>query len=719
MRGTEAAVRFLGAVLLLGVSACSPAKSAHGKRNLVLITMDTTRVDRLGCYGSTTSLTPNIDSIAAGGTVFEHAFAVAPVTGPSHASMLSGTFPPFHQVHDNDLFRVPKELTWLPSILKDRGYETAGIVAGFPLRAAMGFARGFDYYGDHLDAPPGSLTVTNLHTTGVASRRGDRVSAEFRMWLERNKGREPFFVWLHYFDPHYPYDPPRGYEDLNPLQPYDGEVAFMDDCIGTVLRALSEAGLADRTGMVVAADHGEGLMDHGELTHALLVYNSTLHVPLIVRLPWMKAQQHRVRTFVSGADVAPTVLDALGIVPDATTPMQARSLLPLLSAAPSPETVASFSRRPLCFETLYPLYHYRWSPLSGFLLGGRKYIHGPTDELYDLETDMAEAHDLAATPQRAAMAAQFPALKAALKQGRPGRSQRSPTREEIAQLRSLGYLGSVSADDAETLESLSKLPSPASRMETFFRYDDILSLALQNRLREALEQARAMADADPKNKDARSLVAGYYVRAGLLEAADGAYSDLVRDFADKDVLLTAGSYFLARRDLVRARQCLERIVADDPTDVEALTRLGDVAAVEGARPAARRLYEQALGVQAGYREALLQLAVLLDRDGLPQAEARFVEATEKYPFDPRVSFAYGVYLVRHGRRAAAPEYFRRAAALSSGSLYAMAQFALASWYRQEGELENARTCLRELELRTTDAGVHTKARAMLAEMGAN
>ena len=171
------------AVVALTVgSACTPARPVE--RNLVLITLDTTRADRLGCYGSTTVQTPNLDRIASRGTVFDHAFAVAPITAPSHASILSGTFPPFHQVRDNDLVAVPDGVPWLPEVLKEHGYTTAAMIAAFPLRSAMGFARGFDYFGDQLEAPPGSFVITNLHTVGVASRPGERISEEFGLWLD-------------------------------------------------------------------------------------------------------------------------------------------------------------------------------------------------------------------------------------------------------------------------------------------------------------------------------------------------------------------------------------------------------------------------------------------------------------------------------------------------------------------------------------------------------
>lgn len=713
MRRADAAA--LAAALLLLTTACGPRGGKSAPRNLVLITLDTTRADRLGCYGSKTVRTPNLDSVAAGGTLFERAFTPAPVTGPAHASILSGTFPPFHQVRDNDVYRVPGELPWLPSILKARGFATAAMVAAFPLRAGVGFARGFDYYGDHLEAPQESLAVTNVHTVGVASRRGDRVAAEFRAWLGENHGREPFFVWLHFYDPHFPYQPPEGYEELNPGHPYDGEVAFLDDCIGTVLRGLRETHLADRTGLVVVGDHGEGLMDHGESTHGLLLYNATLRVPFLVRLPWMTAQQRRVRTIVSSADVTPTVLDALGITPAVS--LQARSLLPLVSPGADPAVVSGFARRPLYFETFYTFHHYGWSPLTGFILGGRKYIHGPVDELYDLDADMEEARDLGAGGERAGMAARLPSLADELRKGRPTSRPHDPTREEIAKLRSLGYLGGAARPDVEeALQRVPDLASPKDHMDVFFRHNEILGLALVGKVREARDEASLMAGEDPANKTARVMVATYSARLGHLEAADEAWSGLVRDFSDKDVLFAAGSHFLRRKNLLRARQCFERLAVQDPGDVEAQTRLGDVATAEGDPRAARLRYEQALATDPDFREALLGLAVSLDRLGDPGAERRFAAVAAKYPFDPKVSFNYGVYLTRHARPEEALEQLRRAAAFSEGPLWLAAQFGLAALYRQSGDVARARACLQEVELRTTSAEALTKAREMLGEL---
>ncbi|KAA0256607.1 MAG: hypothetical protein EDX89_00470 [Acidobacteria bacterium] len=714
MRRADAVRGAAAAAILLAAAACGRG-GAGDRRSIVLVTLDTTRADRLGCYGSRSVKTPSLDAVASGGTVFERAFTTAPVTAPAHASILSGTFPPFHQVHDNDVFRVPKQLPWLPEILRAQGFQTAAMVAAFPLRAGVGFARGFDYYGDHLEAPQGSLAVTNLHSIGVASRRGDRVTAEFRLWLEEHAGRGPFFVWLHFYDPHYPYDPPAGYKTLNPEHAYDGEIAFMDDCIGDVRNALAEKGLTDRTGLVVVADHGEALMDHGELTHALLLYNSTLRVPFVVRLPWLNGHQARVRSSVSVADVAPTVLDALGVAPPA--PLQGRSLLPLISPGADGDTLARFARRPLYFETFYTFYHYGWSPLLGFVSGGWKYIHGPKDEVYDLETDMGEVRNLVGGEQHRAMSARFPSLEAELRKGRPAGSRHEPTREEVAKLQSLGYLAGGQGDAEAALGGLAGLPSPKEHMDVYFRRAEILGLALEKRDREALDETRRAIAAEPNNSLLRVMEAWYASRLELWRAADEAWAGVVRDFSDKEVLFSAGSYFLARRDLARARDCFERLTAADPEDVEALTRLGDVSAAEGDPQAARRTYEKVLALEPAHREALLGLAVALDRAGDPGAERAFSAVAEKYPFDPSVGLNYGIYLARHGRPAEALGHLRRAAAFSDGDLWLSAQFTLATWYRENGEADQARDALREIEVRTARPEALTRARKMLSELG--
>ncbi|HPA81361.1 MAG TPA: sulfatase-like hydrolase/transferase [Thermoanaerobaculales bacterium] len=706
---------FFAALALLVACGRDQADRGH---NLVLVTLDTTRADHLGCYGATTVQTPNLDRIAAAGTVFDRAFAVAPITAPSHASILSGTFPPFSRVRDNDVFAVPRELPWLPAILKERGYRTAGFVAAFPLRSGVGFGRGFDSFSDTLEAPASSLVITNLQTVGVPSRQGERISEEFGLWLDARADDRPFFAWLHYYDPHWPYRAGAGYAELYVDQPYAGEVAYMDDCVGSVLRALDRHGLSESTGLVAVADHGEGLGDHGEPTHALLLYNATLRVPLIARFPWIEQQRPRVATAVSNADVAPTILDALGHPPDSLgLPFQGRSLLPLLRPANEGATDHQLEDRPLYFETFYPYHHYRWSPLSGFVSGERKFIHGPQDELFDLGSDMGESHPIGSPEDLARERERLARLDAELRRGRPEASQHELDREQLAQLQALGYAAGGIGIDAEELVDLSALTHPRASFDVFDRYNQISGLMQQQRIAEALEIAQSIAAADPRQKEARLMAATFAARLNRLDTADRAFAELARDFPDKDVVFQAGSYFLNRGQLGQARQCFERLVAADAGDVESLTRLARIAVAESAPDEARRLLEQALAVDPTYRESLVALAVLLDRQGMPEARHHFETAAARYPFDPEVNFDYGVFLLRHARDREGLERLQRAATLSSGGLFAAAHFALASHFEQRGDLEQARAHLRQVVLDTDDPSALRQAQAKLAELG--
>lgn len=695
-----------------GCGARTPAK------NLVLFTLDTTRADRLGCYGSTSVQTPNLDRIARRGTIFVNALAVAPITAPSHASILSGTFPPFHQVRDNDVIAVPDGIAWLPEILHSHGYATAAIVAAFPLRSAMGFARGFDYFGDELEAPPGSFVMTNLHSVGVASRPGDRISSEFRRWLrERPRSMQPFFVWLHYYDPHWPWEPGSGYAELYADEPYDGEVAFMDDCIGRVIAALDEAGLTESTGIVAVGDHGEGLMDHGELTHALLLYNSTLRVPLIVSLPWLADQPERSTAFVSNADVMPTILDALDIDPAGVgQPIQARSLLPALQPSTGIQTSIRDDERAIYFETFYPYNHYRWSPLTGLTHGGVKYIHGPTDEVYDVLEDPGERRPISDVERLSELGLRLDQLTADLREGRPPTSRRQASREDLERLRALGYLGAEPAEDPESLD-ISSLTHPRDAMPIFFKYNDILGLLQRGRRLEALELAQSIADADPRQKDARLTVASLLVELGRFDAADRQFNELVDDFTDKDVVFQAGVYFLNRSNLERARYCFETLIARDPEDVEAITRLAKTAEASGQPDEAVRLLEQAVAVDPSSREARLELAVLLDRQGRLDANEQFAAVASRYPLDPRVNYDYAVFLLRRERDAEGLERLRRAAALSTGTLFAGAKLTEAAYYQRRGMLDEARACLREVVLQTDNPNALREAQARLDALG--
>jgi len=374
--------------LLLSLTAL-PAAAAE-RPNVVLVTLDTTRADRMGFLGSTRGLTPALDALAREATVFEKAFAQAPITTVSHATILSGTYPQFHRVND---FGVPLSgsVPWLPDLLRGQGYRTAAFVGALILDPRGGLAPGFDRGFDTYDA---GFRVKRGKEDRYATmeRRGGDVVSRALAWLgKRPPG--PFFLWVHLYDAHDPYEAPEPFRSRFATAPYDGEIAYVDAQVGKLVAGLRDAQLLDRTAVAVIADHGESLGEHGESTHGVFLYDPTLRVPLLVKRPGGRDAGRRVASRVSAVDLAPTLLELAGVaVPPST---QGQSLLPLLSATRPAD-------RPAYAETDYPQRAFGWSSLAAWRIDRFLYVKAPRRELYDVAADPAAAHDLATA--RAAVA---------------------------------------------------------------------------------------------------------------------------------------------------------------------------------------------------------------------------------------------------------------------------------------------------------------------------
>ena len=347
--------------------------------NVVLITVDTLRVDRVGAYGSTRGLTPRMDKFASESILFEQAYTTVPLTAPSHATILSGKYPIVHGLRNNGSEVLSDEETLLPEILKERGFRTAAIVSALVLASSFGLNQGFDLYyeeditgsesghGLWYDQRPANLTV-------------DRALA----WLEAESDR-PFLLWVHLFDPHDPYAAPSPFKERYQTTPYDGEVAFTDSQIGRLLDGIERLGLYDNSMVVLVADHGEGLGDHGERFHAIFVYDTTMQIPLMVRLPGGQRGGTVVSDLVSTIDITPTILDTMNLpIPDA---MDGLSLLEAMRGARVPA-------RSLYLESIYPSSSYGWAPVRSLRGPAWKMIDLPQPELYHLADDPTESTNL-------------------------------------------------------------------------------------------------------------------------------------------------------------------------------------------------------------------------------------------------------------------------------------------------------------------------------------
>ncbi len=416
--------------------------------NIVLITLDTTRADRMGFLGSTRGLTPNLDALARQALVFSRAYAQVPLTTPSHATILSGTYPQLNHVnYMGD--PLSKGLPFLPEILHKNGYKTAAFVGALvldPLKLAPGFDRGFDVYdaGFHRRRP-GEDNYQSLE------RRGEEVVRRAVAWLNKRPAG-PFFLWVHLYDPHDPYTPPEPYRTRYRAAPYDGEVAYCDSVVGKLIAELQTRNLFDGSVIAVVADHGEAFGEHGENHHGIFLYDETIHVPLLMKLPRQRTATH-VETRVGLVDIAPSILQALHLpIPQA---MQGKALLHFRTpdkAAPSVEENNSSSQRAIYSESAYGHLSFGWSILKAWRAGNYLYVEAPERELYDQSADPMATHNLALRSRAVADTAAAQMAEFRRETAAESTEKTQLTMEQTENLHALGYMGSNSAapDDSNT-----------------------------------------------------------------------------------------------------------------------------------------------------------------------------------------------------------------------------------------------------------------------------
>jgi len=410
---------FLFGILAVPLTISGEAET-EARQNLLLITIDTLRPDRLSCYDSTHVQTPNIDHLARKGTLFFRAFANTPTTLPSHASILLGITPLQHGIHDNYNFVVHKELLTLAEHLKTFGYSTGAIIGAHPLDSRFGLDQGFDTYDDDYDK-------LSSQKFAQGERRAHDVVKKAIEWLKSQKS--PWFLWTHFYDPHEPYNPPEPFKEEYRDRPYDGEVASVDSELGKLLDYMKTYNLFKNSLIVLTSDHGESLEEHGERTHGYFAYNSTIWVPLIITAP--NGGQKVVEQHVSHVDIFPTACDILKIPKPPF--LQGISLLPALNGKNLPE-------RLLYFESLYPHYSRGWAPLQGYISHNEKFMESPIPELYNIAQDFQETKNMANGSNLEGYRKNL--SKILQDQPRPDEKslRKRVDRESLEKLKSLGYI---------------------------------------------------------------------------------------------------------------------------------------------------------------------------------------------------------------------------------------------------------------------------------------
>lgn len=665
-------VLLVAVLLTAGCRAGEPGRaggSAAGA-SLLLVTLDTVRADRLGGYGYAAAETPTLDRLAREGVRFAAASTNAPLTLPAHASLLTGLLPPRHGLRNNGAGRLP-EVPTLAAVLAAAGYRTAAFVSSFVLDRRFGLDRGFAVYDDAVERDAGGGVALD------AERRGDRTVERALAWLaseaaETLDRQRPFFLWVHLYDAHAPYAPPAPYDSRHRGRPYDGEIAFADAQVGRLVAELERRGLAGRTLVAVAADHGEALGEHGELTHGLLLYEPTLRVPLLLRGPGLAAGAV-VETPVSLADLGPTLAGLLGrpLAPasDVSTAASAAALDGRdLSAAlrrgaePAPADVYAETRYPALFG---------WSGLAALRRRHFKYVAAPAPELYDLARDPGERSNLAAGQPAGpssgpAAAVQSLAARVARIEAAAVAPVASPVDAETrARLESLGYAApGAPASPGQTAAGA----DPKTRVDLFRRYEEANGALREGRAGEARAVLEELVAADPGNPVFRGKLAQALREGGALAAAVPLLRQAVAAAPhDSDAWYNLGVALQEARQWGEARQVLAEAARLDPARSEVHNLLGVVALQEGRPEEAARAFQQALALEPDDARAHNNLGNVLRALGRrDEAERAYRRAAELAPAFAEPWNGLGALEVERDRPAAALPFFDRALTLAPG-----------------------------------------------------
>ncbi len=709
-----------GAVLVTGLAGCGsdplagipePGEAAPGPTwhpvrqpapmpSVLLVTLDTTRRDRVGCYGYDPPTTPTLDRLAASGVLFERAVAPTPVTLPSHATILTGRDPQEHGVRNNGAFVLPATEITLAEILRAAGYATGATLGAFPVAAQFGLNQGFSEYDD---AFPGHSRLREWQTVQrTADEVTDRALEWFRAHAAGRPGR-PFFHWVHYFDPHFPYVPPEPYASRFE-EPYDGEIAFMDAQLGRLLDELEELGLLANTWILCVGDHGEALGEHGEETHSMLIYGATQWVPCLLvppraadPVPGGSLEGRRMEDVIGLRDLAPTLINALGL-PANRLPASGRSLLPMLAGDGSgPQVVYS--------ETLVPFLEYGWSELRGVRSQRWSYIRAPEPELYDLQADPDETESVVTRfPE---VVARLEAWCAHFVSDAEGAQPVALDPATVEKLRSLGYVAGSAPQGPAANEKNPVELMPLLQQIHQARTDLGAQRPLQARVR--LEEVLGR---DPGNPEAQRLLASALLRLGEGEQALAVYDRLAEIGAGGPELavhraraqLVAGRCEDAARELrghvedhpedddaalLRAEvlacagraaegaELLRRVAAQRPEEAQPLANRAAFAWGQGDTQDAVELARRVLAVDADDPTAHALLGEWFwqqarDRgeagdetgaeEDLAAARHHVERALDVDPLEPMASFRMGWMLRRAGETERAIEYYQRALA---------------------------------------------------------
>jgi choline-sulfatase len=626
-------------------TACSGAPPAAPPpavaTNVLIVTVDTLRADRLGVYGATVR-TPHIDRLAREGTWAPQATVHAPLTRPSHVSLFTGLYPPEHGIRDNISPPLDAGVPLLAERFQRAGFATGAFIASTVIDRQSGLARGFDVYSDRFNP-------------NEDRKPGDVVADEAISWMA---GKKKFFAWVHLYDPHAPYVPPGRYATEYADRPYDGTVAWSDEVVGRMIDALRNAGSLDNTLVIVTSDHGEALGEHGEDVHGYFVYEATLRVPLVMRGPGVKPGT-RLEGLPRTIDLFPTIVEMTRLEGPAT-PTSGRSLAAALGGAKTNDA-------PSFAESLVPLLHYGWSDLRAVRDGRWKYILAPRPELYDLDNDPGELKNLVdadpakASAMRASIETQIRSEKTAARSN-PTAAGVSP--EQLERLGALGYVGSGRGSGTKSTGA-----DPKDKIADYKALSGWMQQALvalrAGRSAEAVAPLQAVAKRGIDSYESHFYLARAY--AGLerwREAAAEYKNALDKVPGDIEAWRGLGMSRVGLRDGRGAVAAFEKVVALAPRDPVALMQLGEAYRDVGRHQDAVRIIRDAIALDPKPAQYWNSLGTVLGASGqMPDAERAFGEAATRDPNNGLYPYNRALALNHLGRREEALVQVKRAADL--------------------------------------------------------
>lgn len=547
----------LAAAVLAGIALFFVRGRDASNGAVVIISIDTLRADRLGIYGYPKARTPATTALAADATMFERAYAHAPQTLPSHASMFTGRLPFEHKVRDNLGFTLEPGTATLATLFRNAGFATAGFVSAFVLRRETGIDQGFDHYDATFPAASADRSPAQVQRSGA-----DTVDAALA-WL-RGQSSPRVFLFVHLYEPHKPWRAPDRFADLDP---YDGEVGFADELTGRVVSELKSRGWYDAATLIVIADHGEGLGDHIEEEHGLFLYDEVIRVPWVMKLPHHDRRGGRVSQPVQHIDLLPTLASMYGLrgVPAG---LRGRDLSPLLRGDGTVPAQGIYA------EAMYPRYHFGWSELLSLTDERYRYIKAPREELYDLERDPGERTNIVADRGQAAAA-----LRSGLEALAAGRSIDAPSAVSDADRERLAALGYVGTQSGSGRPSQGNRADPKDKAVLLRDYRRGVEALGRGQLDEGARQLRKILDSDPDMVDVWSQYGGALSRAGRHEEAFAAYAQMIRLQPDEpNGPLGAAAALLALNRLPEARAHAELAIKAAPSQAHQAMALIDVAA---------------------------------------------------------------------------------------------------------------------------------------------